>query len=201
MEALVAGSLPAWQQAKRDSIVAAAMELLRDRSADTIHIREIAERAGAALGTVYRYFPSKEQVYLAVLRTWATWEQSPPEVHGQTAAERLRERVAIVLDGVEADPQLFLMELGLQSSSDPDVVRADQEWSAGGAAWLAADLAGLGHPRAERAATMLWAIVNHVLKECTLRGASYDDARQVVEDFVCMLEPDLDGFGTLAPKE
>lgn len=197
----MAGSLPPWQQAKRDSIVAAAMDLLRERPADAIHMREIAERAGAALGTVYRYFPSKEQVYLAVLRAWATWEQSPPEVHGLTAAARLRERVAIVVDGVEADPQLFLLELGLQASSDPEVVRADQEWSAGGAAWLAADLDGLGHPKAERAATMLWAIVNHVLKECTLRGASYDAARQVVEDFVCMLEPDLVRVDTHLPKE
>ena len=45
----------------------AARELLDSRSFDQIAVREIPDRLGLAKGTVYRYFSSKEEVFLSVL--------------------------------------------------------------------------------------------------------------------------------------
>ena len=59
------------QHARRARIVEAATELLEDREYERIQIREVAEAADVALATLYRYFPSKEQLYATVLLTWA----------------------------------------------------------------------------------------------------------------------------------
>lgn len=46
--------------AKREAIVAAALELFEDRGYDATPVPAIAERAGVAVGTIYRSFPSKD---------------------------------------------------------------------------------------------------------------------------------------------
>lgn len=45
----------------------AARDLMDSRSFDEIAVREIPDRLGLAKGTVYRYFTSKEEVFLSVL--------------------------------------------------------------------------------------------------------------------------------------
>src|SRR5262245_16954307 len=64
-------SLPKGQQARRRRIVDAAGELLLEAEYDAIQVRDVAERAGVALATLYRYFSSKEHLYAAVLLDWA----------------------------------------------------------------------------------------------------------------------------------
>ena len=59
------------QVARRDRIIRAATELLEEREYERIQIRHVAEAASVALGTLYRYFPSKEQLYAEVLLTWS----------------------------------------------------------------------------------------------------------------------------------
>ncbi|MDI1481594.1 TetR/AcrR family transcriptional regulator [Polyangium sp. y55x31] len=63
-----------WQRAhsaeqkeqRREAILGAAAELFRERSIDDISIGEVAERAGLAKGSVYRYFATKEEVFQAL---------------------------------------------------------------------------------------------------------------------------------------
>ena len=54
--------LPAHQQARRDRIVRAALQLLNRREYDQIQMRDVAAGADVALGTLYRYFTSKEHL-------------------------------------------------------------------------------------------------------------------------------------------
>ena len=56
---------------RRNRIVTAAIELLEDGEYDEIQIRDVAHQAGVALGTLYRYFTSKEHLYAAALLEWA----------------------------------------------------------------------------------------------------------------------------------
>src|SRR3989442_1439301 len=67
-------SLTASQRARRDRIVEAGLALLQERHYDQIQVKDVAERANVALGTLYRYFSSKEHLFAEVLasslRTW-----------------------------------------------------------------------------------------------------------------------------------
>jgi AcrR family transcriptional regulator len=60
-------SIPASQLARRERILEAAMELATEGGYDAVQMREVAERADVALGTLYRYFPSKIHLLVSVL--------------------------------------------------------------------------------------------------------------------------------------
>jgi AcrR family transcriptional regulator len=53
--------------ARRDAIVAAARALASEQGMDAVQIAPVAERAGIAAGTVYRYFPSKTELVTALV--------------------------------------------------------------------------------------------------------------------------------------
>jgi AcrR family transcriptional regulator len=53
--------------ARRQAILTAASQTLAEKGIAAIQIAPIAERAGIAAGTVYRYFPSKTELVAAVV--------------------------------------------------------------------------------------------------------------------------------------
>ena len=53
--------------ARRDTIVAAAVALAAEQGMDAVQVVPVAERAGIAAGTVYRYFPSKTDLVAALV--------------------------------------------------------------------------------------------------------------------------------------
>jgi AcrR family transcriptional regulator len=55
-------------QRKMSSVLQSAMEVFRTSGVDA-PVREIAERAGVGLGTVYRHFPQRSDLILAVFQT------------------------------------------------------------------------------------------------------------------------------------
>src|SRR3954453_4373539 len=55
------------QRARRRRILRAAAELATEGGFDAVQMREVAERADVALGTLYRYFPSKIHLLVSVL--------------------------------------------------------------------------------------------------------------------------------------
>ena len=58
------------QLARRAKIVEAVIALIGDVGADAVQMRDVAQRSGVALGTVYRYFNSKEHLLAAALEDW-----------------------------------------------------------------------------------------------------------------------------------
>jgi AcrR family transcriptional regulator len=76
-EALAFDDIPASQRARRERILEAATELAADGGWDAVQMREVAERAEVALGTLYRYFPSKVHLLVAALgRTFQSLHES-----------------------------------------------------------------------------------------------------------------------------
>jgi len=168
--------LPPGQAARRQRIVAAAALLLERQPYEQVQVKDVAAEAHVALGTLYRYFRSKEQLCAAVLTSWGGWAPAP----GATAEARLRARIDLLIASVEQRPHFFTMEHVLQSCPDPEVKQVQQAWSRAGATWLAADLPA-------QPAEMLWAIIDHVLRRATLHGGSFDDARATAHAFVDLL--------------
>jgi AcrR family transcriptional regulator len=55
---------------KSNAILDAALELFEARSYGATPVPQVAERAGVAVGTIYRYFPGKEGLVNALYRHW-----------------------------------------------------------------------------------------------------------------------------------
>ena len=58
------------QLARRAKIIEAVIDLIADVGADAVQMRDVAQRSGVALATVYRYFSSKERLLAAALEDW-----------------------------------------------------------------------------------------------------------------------------------
>lgn len=62
-----AAPVSADQRARQLRIIAAAEQLGADTDLDHVQMHEVARRAGVAIGTVYRYFPSKTHLFVGVM--------------------------------------------------------------------------------------------------------------------------------------
>ncbi|MEH2201511.1 TetR/AcrR family transcriptional regulator [Nostoc sp.] len=108
---------------RREHLVDTALALFSEQGYDATSIKQIAARAGVAVGLLYHYFPSKSEVMRAV------WERHSflPELralllveHGEAAARVLQEvaeSFSAMLDRKEALFRLMVRE----SQSNPEV--------------------------------------------------------------------------------
>jgi AcrR family transcriptional regulator len=103
------GGGSAAQRDRRERILDATVALAAKGGYDAVQMRAVAERADVALGTLYRYFPSKVHLLVSALvreleRVRERAERIP--VPGGTSSERL----VVVLDrltrALQRDPQL-----------------------------------------------------------------------------------------------
>src|SRR5260221_4520485 len=76
------------QLVRRAKLMEAVIDLVREVGPGAVQMRDVAERSGIALGTVYRYFSSKEHLLAAALCDWQ---------------ERLARRVLMPRAGEEAE--------------------------------------------------------------------------------------------------
>jgi TetR/AcrR family transcriptional regulator, cholesterol catabolism regulator len=109
------------QRERRERIVHAALELLEEREYDKIQMRDVAQRAPVALGTLYHYFSSKEHLYAAVMLEWAasfraTIGRKP--LVAASSPERLKELFGRVIRAFERQPQFLRVEIVLESTTD-----------------------------------------------------------------------------------
>jgi TetR/AcrR family transcriptional regulator, cholesterol catabolism regulator len=58
------------QLIRRARIIEAVIDLIADVGADAVQMRDVAQRSGVALATVYRYFSSKDHLLAAALEDW-----------------------------------------------------------------------------------------------------------------------------------
>lgn len=58
-----------WRQERRQKILAAATDLFGANSYDSVQMRDVAAQAEVGKPTLYRYFPSKEELFLEVFKS------------------------------------------------------------------------------------------------------------------------------------
>ena len=97
------------QRDRRKRILDATISLASQGGFDAVQMRAVAERADVALGTLYRYFPSKIHLLVSALqrefeRTEAVMRDRP--VEGDTTAERVINVLKGTTRGMQSDPQL-----------------------------------------------------------------------------------------------
>ena len=97
------------QRDRRKRILDATLALASKGGYEAVQMRAVAERADVALGTLYRYFPSKIHLLVSALareleRTQERTERIP--LPGDTPFERLMFILSRMTQGMQRDPQL-----------------------------------------------------------------------------------------------
>jgi AcrR family transcriptional regulator len=87
-------AIPRSKPAARDRILDTAYELFSRRAIRDVGIDEVIERAGVAKATLYRHFPSKDELVIAFLerreeRWTLAWVEAEARRRGRTAEEQL----------------------------------------------------------------------------------------------------------------
>jgi len=118
------------QAARRERVIAAAVDLASDGGYEAVQMRDVAARADVALGTLYRYFPSKDHLLIAALAEQVSTlqrrlAQKPPR--GMNAADRLVDVLRRASRALEREPRLTAALVTALSSADPSVAEAKTE--------------------------------------------------------------------------
>ncbi|HET8582173.1 MAG TPA: cholesterol catabolism transcriptional regulator KstR [Jatrophihabitans sp.] len=97
------------QRDRRKRILDATLVLASKGGYDAVQMRAVAERADVALGTLYRYFPSKIHLLVSALareleRVRERTERIP--LPGDTPYDRLMFILGRITKGLQRDPQL-----------------------------------------------------------------------------------------------
>jgi TetR/AcrR family transcriptional regulator, cholesterol catabolism regulator len=182
--------MPAWQFARRRRIVTAALEALERQEYEQIQIRDVALAAEVALGTLYRYFSSKEHLYAAVLQEWAAFERPRrARAANLTSQQRARQRIHSIIRAFERQPQFYKVHVLLQTSADPNAKVLLAEFAASAQASLAREFHALGQEEADDAAIMLWSIISTTVTKAIYRGGTMRDVHRLADRFLDLLEP------------
>src|SRR3954470_16898838 len=162
--------LPPAQRERWDRIVRAALDLLEDGEYDQIQMRDVAARGDVALGTLYRYFASKEHLYAAVMMVWfrsfhrGLERERLPEDPGEALKEMLRRSIA----AFARKPQFLRVEIVLEGSTDPYARELFSEFSAGYSATYREALAGLSEVDIAHIQTMIGCVLGTMLHRFAL---------------------------------
>jgi AcrR family transcriptional regulator len=97
------------QEARRQRILHATAQLACRGGFDAVQMREVAETSGVALGTLYRYFPSKIHLLVATMQDQLgqlheTLRERPPVA--TEPADRVAETLMRAFRAMQREPQL-----------------------------------------------------------------------------------------------
>jgi len=112
------------QQERRDRIIDVAIDLAEEGGFDNVRQRDVADQAGIALGTLYKSFPSKENILVAALeRETQTLERrlDAKPAQGNTPAERLQSFFKIITRAMCRKPKYARAVIRAMASGVPEI--------------------------------------------------------------------------------
>ncbi len=115
---------------RRDALLRALDELLREQSLEEVNVADISNRAGVTRSAFYFYFESKAMAVMALMQDLydAAAEANELLVRAEGDAEtRIRTAITLLFDSVDSSPHTFRALLEARASSP--TVR--QMWDAG----------------------------------------------------------------------
>jgi AcrR family transcriptional regulator len=155
-------------------------------------MRHVAEAAPVALGTLYRYFPSKEVLYAEVLLTWGQSFDGRVRVRSSRAstdAERLRVALRQTVRAYERYPNFFRLLSALEVVTDPAVSDRFMQFAGRFTDALAGTL--VDTPEDERAsiAFVTSTVLGGVLRGWALRGVPVSRVYERIDEMIDLIFP------------
>ncbi len=116
------------QLIRRARILEEVIELIADVGADAVQMRDVAQRSGVALATVYRYFSSKDHLLAVALEDW---QKRLTRRINASAGKAPADPVPGVLDYLQRalrafhrNPEMTALMLKTVTSTDPHATSA-----------------------------------------------------------------------------
>ena len=109
------------QAARRQRVLVAALQLGSEGGYDAVQMRDVAATAEVALGTIYRYFPSKDALLAAAMVEWMedlerrVMQRAP---RGATTTERVFDVLRRAIGTMERQPKLAEAVITALTSDD-----------------------------------------------------------------------------------
>jgi AcrR family transcriptional regulator len=118
------------QTARRQRVIEAARELASGGGYEAVQMRDVATTARVALGTIYRYFSSKDHLLAATLVEWnrdlqRRLNQRP--ARGATPADRVVDVLRRSTRALERNPTLTAALVTAVSAPDPAIKDCQRE--------------------------------------------------------------------------
>jgi AcrR family transcriptional regulator len=138
------------QAARRERVVGAALSLAAEGGYDAVQMRDVAVRASVALGTIYRYFTSKDHLLAAACVGWVgELEQrlARRPVRADDAVEQLVAVTRAATAALEREPRLAEALVTAISAPDPAVSGCQRQVSDILGRLLSAPLTGMDEER------------------------------------------------------
>jgi TetR/AcrR family transcriptional regulator, cholesterol catabolism regulator len=177
------------QLVRRAQLLEAVIDLVREVGPAALQMRDVADRAGIALGTVYRYFGSKEHLLAAALCEWQerlarrvlTPRPGDETLAGGDLTERVLEFVRKEIRGFARNPKIAELMVQVHVSSDPYARDALTRMGAINDEVMAKLLAGVPPERAEP--------IKYALGAILMSGLTYwVTGRQTLSDLTAHVE-------------
>ena len=118
------------QTARRQRVIAAAVELASAGGYDAVQMRDVATTAHVALGTIYRYFASKDHLLAATLVEWTRDLQArvlQRPARGSSPADRVVDVLQRATRNLERNPRLTAALITAVSAPDPAIKDCQRE--------------------------------------------------------------------------
>ncbi len=109
------------QAARRQRVLVAALRLGSEGGYDAVQMRDVAATAEVALGTIYRYFPSKDALLAAAMVEWMEDLErrvSQRAPLGDTTTERVYDVLRRAIGTMERQPKLAEAVITALTSDD-----------------------------------------------------------------------------------
>jgi AcrR family transcriptional regulator len=118
------------QQERRARLIGAATELMQQVDYDKIQVKDVAELAGVALGTLYRYFNSKDHLFACALFEWASGFGDRVTMASDVSVnERVKRVYRRAARAFEREPRVYDVLIQLQGSKDEYATRVYRDFA------------------------------------------------------------------------
>lgn len=175
------------QRARRDLILEVAIGFLDTREYEQIHMREIAEAAGVALGTLYRYFPSKEQLFASAFFAWGEPFGAQGRSRAATDEARLQAAVRRSLRAYERNPRFYRLITSLQLSPDKAASELMGRFGDRYRAVLAAVVEDMHEEDARRVALLVVGTLDILLRKWSAGDLTMPQVYREIEEIVALV--------------
>lgn len=117
------GRPPAAAAESHTEILDAVYELLKEHSVRDLTIEAVAKRAKVGKPTLYKWWPTKAALVLAMFRERIANAQPPPPLPGETAEEAISRAVCLLIRAYGGPLGKITAELIAEGQSEPEIIR------------------------------------------------------------------------------